>query len=67
CAAVIGSACVTFVAFVVVVIVTFSLVRVDTVEVLLLLTLDVHPATTTVNVSSAVIKQTTKTRPLSII
>jgi hypothetical protein len=54
-------------AFVVVVIDTFSLVRVDTVEVLLLLTLDVHPAMTTVSVSSAVIKQTTKARPLSII
>jgi hypothetical protein len=48
-----------------VVIDTFSLVRVDTVEVLLLLMLDVHPAT--VSVSSAVIKQTTKARPLSII
>jgi hypothetical protein len=50
-----------------VVIDTFSLVRVDTVEVLLLLTLDVHPAMTMVNVSSAGIKQTTKARPLSII
>jgi len=62
-----GSPCVTFVAFVVVVIVTFSLVWVDTVEVLLLVTLDVHPAMITVSVISAAIKQTTKARSLSII
>jgi hypothetical protein len=55
------------VAFVVVVIDTFSLVRVDKVEVLLLLTLDVHPAKTTVSISSAVVKQTAKARPLPII
>ena len=66
CAVVIDCPGVTFVLFVVFVIGTFSLVCVGAVVVLLLV-LDVHPATTTVRDSSAIARPAMKTRFLSII
>jgi hypothetical protein len=56
-----------FVAFAVVFVVAFSLVCVTGLDVLLLLTFEVHPASTTISVSITVTKQRTKTRSFSIV
>ena len=67
CAAVIDSPDVTFVLFAVFVIGALSFVCVGAVEVVLLLVLDVHPATTTVKDSSAITRPAMTTRFFSII
>jgi hypothetical protein len=66
-AAVIDSPDVTFVLFAVFVIGALSFVCVGAVEVLLLLVLDVHPATTTVKDSSAITRPAMTARFFSII